>query len=57
MLLPGPPKRAGQPLEQRVRGWLGLGHSDFDVAIVVVEDINPADVAVANVLSLEREDL
>lgn len=37
--------RTGAPLEQRIRGWLGEAHSDFDVAVVEKRPQSPKDAA------------
>ena len=37
--------RKGAPLEQRVRGWLGEGQTDFDVAVVEKRGQDPKEAA------------
>jgi SAM-dependent methyltransferase len=37
--------RKGAPLEQRLRGWLGEAHADFDVAVVERRAHRPEDAA------------
>ena len=37
--------RKGAPLEQRVRGWLGEDHRDFDVAVVELWGQDPKEAA------------
>jgi len=37
--------RKGAPLEQRVRGWLGEGQSDFDVAFIEISGQDPKEAA------------
>jgi SAM-dependent methyltransferase len=37
--------RAGQPFEDRVRGWLGACASEFDVAFIVRKELDPLDFA------------
>ena len=37
--------RKGAPLENRVRGWLGDGQADFDVAVVEKRNQDPKDAA------------
>jgi SAM-dependent methyltransferase len=37
--------RKGAPLEERVRGWLGEGQADFDVAVVEKRAQNPKEAA------------
>jgi methylase of polypeptide subunit release factors len=37
--------RQGEPLENRVRGWLGEAQSEFDVALVVVNTMAPEEFA------------
>ncbi len=44
-------ERKGASAERRIREWLGSKHAEFDVALVVIDTIDPADVAAANVLS------
>lgn len=42
--------RDGQPFEQRIRSWLGDAESDFDVALLAIEAINPIYYVTVSVL-------
>jgi hypothetical protein len=33
--------RAGQPLERRIRNWLGARHAEFDIALLVRKELDP----------------
>jgi hypothetical protein len=33
--------RAGQPLERRIRDWLGTRHTEFDIALLVRKELDP----------------
>lgn len=46
--------RRGQPLEQRVRAWLGEDQSQFDVAVIVNKTMEPEEFAVRTVPSEPR---
>jgi methylase of polypeptide subunit release factors len=37
--------RQGAPLQERVRGWLGEGHTEFDIAVVEKRGQDPKDAA------------
>jgi SAM-dependent methyltransferase len=45
--------RKGAPLEQRVRGWLGEGHTDFDIAVIEKRGQEPKDAASIYALKLK----
>jgi len=37
--------RTGQPLENRIREWLGIGHAEFDIALIVRKEMDPQTFA------------
>jgi SAM-dependent methyltransferase len=43
-------EREGEPLEQRVRQWLGGAGNEFDVAVVARRSMDPGEFAVGTVL-------
>lgn len=48
--------RAGRPLENRIREWLGPQHKDFDVAVVVRRTIEPREFAFDSLVRSEAGD-
>jgi SAM-dependent methyltransferase len=47
--------RADEPLEQRVRKWLGDSHAEFDIALVVRGVVDCRDYAIASILSTNHD--
>ena len=47
--------REGQPLETRIREWLGADHADFDIVFVVREVVRPEEFALGSVMTTSRK--
>jgi hypothetical protein len=48
--------RAGQPLETRIREWLGAQHREFDIAIVVRTVLEPEEFAFGSLARGKNEE-
>jgi SAM-dependent methyltransferase len=46
--------RKDHPLEQRMREWLGDAHTEFDIAIVVRDIVQPEEYAIGSVMTMSR---
>jgi methylase of polypeptide subunit release factors len=48
--------RAGQPLETRIREWLGSQHEEFDIAVVVRTVLDPEEFAFSSLARGKNEE-